>query len=101
MYKYELDDDGHVYLEPGTDPLEDDELSPHVAKLNTSREDWREHAKVFDANLHGLIRMLTRLTEKVERANTIQHSGVKVLPEDWSELYQLTNEARAIIGPSA
>jgi hypothetical protein len=44
-----------------------------------------------------LISILTRLTEKVERANSIQHSGGKILAEDWSELYQLTNEAKAII----
>lgn len=44
-----------------------------------------------------LANILTRLTEKVERANSIQHGGGKVLAEDWSELYQLTNEARAIL----
>lgn len=38
---------------------------------------------------------LVRVLEKVERANSIQHSGGKLLPEDWSELYQLANEARS------
>lgn len=42
-------------------------------------------------------RMLKRLTEKVERANAIQHSGVPIEPEDWAELYQLTNEAKAVL----
>jgi hypothetical protein len=41
--------------------------------------------------------MLQRLTEKVARANSIQHSGGKVVAEDWAELYQLENEARAIL----
>lgn len=42
--------------------------------------------------------MLQRLTEKVERANALQHSGGKVSSEDWSELYALTNEARKVLG---
>lgn len=41
--------------------------------------------------------MLCRLAEKVKRANDIQHSGGKIQPEDWSELYQLTNEAFALL----
>jgi hypothetical protein len=41
--------------------------------------------------------MLARLTEKIERANSIQHSGGQVNAEDWSELYQLANESRAIL----
>ncbi len=44
-----------------------------------------------------LLAMLVRQTEKIERSNAIQHSGGEVLPEDWSELYLLTNEARALI----
>jgi len=49
-------------------------------------------------NTHDeLVAALERLTEKVERANTIQHSGGSVLPEDWSELYQLTNESRGTL----
>jgi hypothetical protein len=44
-----------------------------------------------------LLRVLTRLAEKVRRANSIQHSGTKIDPEDWSELYQLQNEAFAVI----
>lgn len=49
-------------------------------------------------NCHDdLLAALTRLTEKVERANSIQHSGGGIMPEDWSELYTLQNEARAAI----
>jgi hypothetical protein len=41
--------------------------------------------------------MLERLTEKVERANRIRHSGGRLIDEDWSELYSLTNEARGTL----
>jgi hypothetical protein len=44
-----------------------------------------------------LLAILSRLTEKVERANSIQHSGGEILEEDWAELYQLANESRAAI----
>lgn len=44
-----------------------------------------------------ILHMLIRLTEKVERANMIQHSGIQIPAEDWAELYMLTNEARKII----
>jgi hypothetical protein len=44
-----------------------------------------------------LLSALERLTEKVALANAIQHSGTDIEPEDWSELYFLTNEARAAI----
>jgi hypothetical protein len=42
--------------------------------------------------------LLQRLTEKVERANSIQHSGGKIVPEDWAELWDLANESRTLIG---
>ena len=46
-----------------------------------------------------LLRMLKRLTEKVERANNIQHSRTShtIPAEDWSELHQLTAESKALI----
>lgn len=44
-----------------------------------------------------VVSILTRLTEKVERANSLQHSGGSILAEDWSELYMLTNEARGVL----
>ena len=56
--------------------------------------------KVNSASRHA-IQMLVRLTEKVERVNAIQHSGGYIEMEDWSELYQLTNEARALLQSDA
>lgn len=44
-----------------------------------------------------LHRMLTRLAEKVRRANAIQHSGGVITAEDWSELFALQNEAFGVI----
>lgn len=48
------------------------------------------------APLH-LFQVLTRMTEKVERANSIRHSGGTVTAEDWSELSALTDEARQVL----
>jgi len=48
------------------------------------------------APLHA-VQILVRMTEKVERANAIQHSGGTVTAEDWSELYSLTNEAKSVL----
>lgn len=44
-----------------------------------------------------LLNVLKRLTEKLARANAIQHSGARLQAEDWSELYQLQNESAGII----
>ena len=44
-----------------------------------------------------LLNMLKRLTEKVKKANDIQHSGEHLVSEDWSELYMLQNESFALI----
>ncbi len=44
-----------------------------------------------------LLKALERMVEKVARANAIQHSGGRVLAEDWSELYAMQQEARAAI----
>ncbi len=43
------------------------------------------------------IDILHRFNEKAEWMNRIQHSGGLIRPEDWSELYQLSREASAII----
>ena len=43
------------------------------------------------------LNMLQRITEKVKRANDIQHSGGEVQAEDWAELYMLQNEAFALL----
>jgi hypothetical protein len=44
-----------------------------------------------------LTNMLRRLAEKTRRANEIQHSGGRLTAEDWSELYDLTNEAFGLL----
>lgn len=42
--------------------------------------------------------ILQRLVDKVTILNDSQHAGVTSMePEDWAELYQLTNEARAML----
>jgi predicted Rossmann fold nucleotide-binding protein DprA/Smf involved in DNA uptake len=53
------------------------------------------------ASLAGpnLARMLVRLVEKVERANCVR-SGGRLIAEDWSELFQLTKEARGVLANS-
>lgn len=56
----------------------------------------RDLHKISTAEL-SVIRMLERITEKVARANAIQHSGKKISSEDWSELYSLQNEAKSVI----
>ncbi len=47
---------------------------------------------VNDINFFNVLNSSKRLMEKVRRANAIQHSGGKILPEDWSELHILQNE---------
>ena len=46
-----------------------------------------------------MLAMLERLAEKVNRANILQHSRKShtIPTEDWSELYHMTAEAKAII----
>lgn len=46
---------------------------------------------------YDLLDILKRLTEKVSRANYLQHSGGRVCAEDWSELYALENESKQAI----
>ena len=48
-------------------------------------------------NHDALINALTMLTEKIERANSLQHSGGIIDAEGWSELYALANEARGAL----
>ena len=44
---------------------------------------------------------VTRLVEKVERANSLQHSrrSHTIPAEDWAELFQLTGQIRALMSP--
>jgi len=70
-----------------------------VEKRNERMHRIFEQGRINDkknAPLH-LFQILTRLTEKVERVNAIQHSGGVINAEDWSELYALTNEARPVL----
>lgn len=74
-----------------------------IAKLYTrpfafpsDEYEWKANA-VLIAAAPDMESILTRLTEKVERANEIQHNGVRICAEDWAEIYMLTNEARGIL----
>lgn len=49
------------------------------------------------ASAPDMLNAITRLAEKVRRANAIQHSGGEVTAEDWSELYALQNEAFGVV----
>ena len=44
-----------------------------------------------------LEKILVRLTDKVECANSTQYSGGEVRPEDWSQLDLLVTEAQSIL----
>ena len=46
-----------------------------------------------------LLNSFMRLLEKVERANSLQHSrrSHTIPAEDWAELYRLTHEIRALM----
>lgn len=45
----------------------------------------------------NLLNILRRLTTAAEALNNTQHAGLKIRPDMWSDLYQLTNEARHVI----
>jgi hypothetical protein len=52
---------------------------------------------ITDNNFFKFLNSSKRLQEKVKRANSIQHSGGKISPADWSEIYNLQNELAANI----
>ena len=69
-----------------------------------SESDGRNVAVAYDVRDTDLIAsapdmksILRRLAEKVKRANDLQHSGGRVVAEDWDELYLLTNEAGEVL----
>jgi hypothetical protein len=65
-------------------------------KVDDRSEEFAANARLIAA-APELLATLKRITEKVARANAIQHSGGEILPEDWSELYDLESEAKGII----
>lgn len=94
---WRIGDGGYAVFGPKTEhpaPVTICELPTSSPRV--TRDERRANARLIAASPDTLS-MLVRLTEKVERANAIQHSGGSIEPEDWSELYQLTNEARAAI----
>ena len=58
---------------------------------------------IVDCSLHGaaedLYSLLTCLTATVEQANSLQHSRKShtIPPEDWNNLYHLTQKARVVL----
>lgn len=67
----------------------------HNAKMERIFENGRKNNTKY-APLHAF-QILAQMTEKIERVNAIQHSGGKISQEDWSELHDLTNRAKAVI----
>lgn len=78
------------------DSIADSEAQAAQAAQATKAGD-RHGEPYLTAAAPDLLAALVRLTEKTERANAIQHSGGAIEPEDWAELYQMSNEARAAI----
>jgi hypothetical protein len=48
-------------------------------------------------NEASLLKMLRELTDAAEGLNNTQHAGNRIRPEQWSDLYALTNRARHLI----
>ena len=71
-----------------------------VPGIGSSVESANLIAKLLNAHFAGeheaALRMLNRLREKVEWVNGLQHRGTTIPAEDWAELYNLTNEAKAL-----
>jgi hypothetical protein len=54
----------------------------------------RDALDALEGESNRMVDILTRLTEKVQRANDLKH---RLLIGDWKELYHLTNEAGAVL----
>lgn len=72
------------------------ELEANKKLIAAAPETAAERDRLREVNA-DLLKTLQRLTEKVERANALQHSGGSVHPDDWAELYQIANESRAAL----
>ena len=68
-------------------------------RRNARMEKIFEDAKMNKAKYlpFHLLQILVRLSEKVERAYTIQRNGRTIQAEDWAELQAIINESKAII----
>jgi hypothetical protein len=79
--------------------MEDNMTRTSAQRYNDRMYKLFERAKELSAKnapIHA-IQILKRMTEKVERANNIQHSGGHLIAEDWAELYALTSQSRGIL----
>jgi hypothetical protein len=57
----------------------------------------RRRNAVLIAAAPDLLAALMRLNAKVTQVNNIQHSGGRLTPEDWNELYSLQASAQCAI----
>ena len=48
-------------------------------------------------NTQTMLDILKRMTRKIEIMDVYQHSGLDLIPSDWSEINSLINEAKTII----
>lgn len=83
----------HVYSEK----TEQDIASCPITSTRTPcREEAEANARLIAAapELLEVCRRLSRVTSAI---NSAQHAGVRVCAELWSDLHQLTNEAKAAI----
>lgn len=53
--------------------------------------------KTLSKRERDLFTMLRRLTHVAAAINGLQHAGNPIPPEGWSDLYRLTNEAKALL----
>ena len=60
---------------------------------NVSINEQQANAQLISA-APNLYRELTRLIEKISRANAIRHSGGRLTIEDWAELCQVVKDGR-------
>lgn len=77
---------------------------PRTSRTSAQRYNDKMH-KIFEearANSakyapYHMSQVTTRLLEKVERINAIQHSGGTIEAEDWVELFQISKQTRDVL----